>query len=51
MKRLLIAIVVLTVVWVAFILTCYAGLNSVAGTVYDGCFDNSGKWYTQEHAR
>ncbi len=51
MKRTIIALLVLTALWAAFVLTCLMGLYGAAeNPARDRAFDNAGKWYTRECA-
>lgn len=47
MKRVLIAILILSAIWAAFFFAADAGLKVLANESRDGCFDNTGKWYTK----
>lgn len=47
MKRVVVMIVVLAAVWGALFMASHMALTRAANTVYDGCFDNAGKWYSR----
>lgn len=51
MKRTMLAILILSAVWVAFLILTYVGIDRLGDTTYNLCFDNAGKWYTMESAR
>ena len=47
MKRILIAILILSIIWAASFFASYMGLWKLADASYNYCFDNAGKWYTK----
>lgn len=47
MKRILIAILILSIIWAASFFASYMGLGKLADASYNYCFDNAGKWYTK----